>query len=175
MSRHSRRHSRRHLSAPEPLNITSFMNLMVILVPFLLITAVFSRMAILELNIPLADASQNNEQKPVGLQLEIIIRHDRLEVADRNLGLLKSIENNTQGYDFKTLSNTLKNIKIQSPDTLEAVILSESDIAYEALIQLMDTVRLVQIVRDGSVVQAELFPNVSIGDAPVLNTQENTQ
>ncbi|MEM7805474.1 MAG: biopolymer transporter ExbD, partial [Pseudomonadota bacterium] len=46
-----RRGGRRSLEATE-LNITAFMNLMVILVPFLLITAVFSRLAILELNLP---------------------------------------------------------------------------------------------------------------------------
>jgi biopolymer transport protein ExbD len=47
----SRRGSRRNVDTAE-LNITAFMNLMVILVPFLLITAVFSRLAILELNLP---------------------------------------------------------------------------------------------------------------------------
>ena len=145
------------------------MNLMVILVPFLLITAVFSRMAILELNIPIAAATQDKGQKPAGLHLEVAIRHDRLEISDRKAGLIKRIENNTGGYDFKTLSNTLKAIKVQYPDTLDAVILSEPDISYDALIQLMDTVRIVNIVRDGAVIQAELFPNVSIGDAPELD------
>jgi len=171
-----RRYShRRHLLAPEPLNITSFMNLMVILVPFLLITAVFSRMAILELNIPLAESAQNNQQKPVGLQLEVTIRSSGLEVADRNAGLIKRIANNDQGYDFKALSNTLKGIKVQSPDTLDAVILSEPDISYDAIIQLMDTMRVAQIVRGGSVIQAELFPNVSIGDAPAVASKGKTR
>jgi len=159
----------RHRYQPPELNITSFMNLMVILVPFLLITAVFSRMAILELNIPLADASQSNQQKPVGLQLEVIIRHDSLEVADRNAGLLKHIDNNTHGYNFKALSNTLRSIKVQAHETTTATILSEPDISYDALVQLMDTVRVVKVVRDGSVMQAELFPDISIGDAPAIN------
>jgi hypothetical protein len=30
----------------------------------------------------------------------------------------------------------------------------------------MDTVRVVQQVQDGTFVQAELFPDISIGDAP---------
>ena len=37
---------------PHQLEITPFLNLMVALVPFLLVTAVFSRVAILELNLP---------------------------------------------------------------------------------------------------------------------------
>lgn len=157
----------RHRRGPVPLEITAFMNLMVILVPFLLITAVFSRMSILELNIPIAAAPQNEEQKPVGLQLEVIIRQNSLEISERKVGLISHIDNNAQGYDFKSLSETLKKIKVQSPETIDAVILSEPDIAYDALVQLMDTVRIVSIVRDGAVVQAELFPNVSIGDAPL--------
>ena len=47
-----RRGGRRQQQEAAELNITAFMNLMVILVPFLLITAVFSRLAILQLNLP---------------------------------------------------------------------------------------------------------------------------
>lgn len=43
---------RKRMQETVELNITAFMNLMVILVPFLLITAVFSRMTVLELNLP---------------------------------------------------------------------------------------------------------------------------
>ena len=45
------RGSRSNVDTAE-LNITAFMNLMVILVPFLLITAVFSRLAVIELYLP---------------------------------------------------------------------------------------------------------------------------
>ena len=50
----SRFRRRRRSQDPGDINITAFMNLMVILVPFLLITAVFSRITILELNLPTA-------------------------------------------------------------------------------------------------------------------------
>ncbi|MEZ5566521.1 MAG: hypothetical protein R3F24_13915 [Gammaproteobacteria bacterium] len=46
-----KRRRRRNTETPG-LEITAFMNLMVVLVPFLLITAVFSRLAIIELNLP---------------------------------------------------------------------------------------------------------------------------
>ena len=46
---------RRQAETPE-MDITAFMNLMVVLVPFLLITAVFSRLAIIELNLPAASS-----------------------------------------------------------------------------------------------------------------------
>ncbi|MFC6978348.1 ExbD/TolR family protein [Microbulbifer taiwanensis] len=46
-----RRRQGRNKEAPE-LDITAFLNLMVVLVPFLLVSAVFSRVTILELNMP---------------------------------------------------------------------------------------------------------------------------
>ena len=47
-----RRSRHRRNKEPAELQITAFMNLMVVLVPFLLITAVFSQMAVLDLNLP---------------------------------------------------------------------------------------------------------------------------
>ena len=54
---------RRRTETPE-LEITAFMNLMVMLVPFLLITAVFSRLAIIELNLPAAPAISRQTSRP---------------------------------------------------------------------------------------------------------------
>jgi len=45
-------HYRQSGKAPPELEITTFLNLMVVLVPFLLITAVFSRITILQLKLP---------------------------------------------------------------------------------------------------------------------------
>ena len=55
----SRRIQRRKHPAAE-LNITAFMNLMVVLVPFLLMTAVFSHITILDLNLPPPGAQDKN-------------------------------------------------------------------------------------------------------------------
>ena len=72
-----RLHRRAGHHEPADINITAFMNLMVILVPFLLITAVFSRITILELNLPAAAASQAEDEQ--ALQLEIISRTEHRE------------------------------------------------------------------------------------------------
>jgi biopolymer transport protein ExbD len=153
---------RRVTKQPGDMNITAFMNLMVILVPFLLITAVFSRMTILELNLPPASSSSNETKQE--LQLEITIRKDALEVGDRRSGLIKRIDN-VKGYDFKTLSEVMKQIKARFPDKLNATILSEPETSYDVLVQVMDAVRVAEIVQAGAVTQAELFPDISIGDA----------
>ena len=162
----SRWRKHRQTEAAE-LNITAFMNLMVILVPFLLITAVFSRLAILELNLPSSGEQLANDE-PVTMQLEVIVRADRLEVGDRNGGLLTRLPSGEEGYDYPGLTEYLKSVKATFPDKLDATILLEQDVPYDVLVQVMDAVRLFEDEQDGQAVQAELFPEISIGDAPVL-------
>ena len=149
---------------PGQINITAFMNLMVILVPFLLITAVFSRITILELNLPPAAASIQPPKKE--FELEIIMRSDALEVGGRNSGLIKRIESKQGHYDLAALSQVLLQIKSQFPHKANATILAEADTSYDSLVQVMDTVRVAQVPQGSTLVQAELFPDISIGDAP---------
>ncbi len=156
---------RRLMHDPGEINITAFMNLMVILVPFLLITAVFSRITILELNLPPAAASTQPPKKE--FELEIIMRGDALEVGDRNSGVIKRIESKQGHYDLAALSQVLLQIKAQFPQKANAMILAEANTSYDALVQVMDTVRMAQVPQGTAVVQAELFPDISIGDAPI--------
>jgi biopolymer transport protein ExbD len=158
----------RHAVSAE-LNITAFMNLMVILVPFLLITAVFSRLAVLELNLPTADSELAEEVEPE-FQLEITVREGAIEVGDRNAGLLSRLDNTDAGYDLAGLSRYLQRVKQQFPDKANATVLLEQNISYQVLVEVMDTVRVVERSDPVSAVAAryELFPEISIGDAPGL-------
>ena len=164
----SRRRGGRHNVETAELNITAFMNLMVILVPFLLITAVFSRLAILELNLP-GSSTEPVEQQEQTFQLEVIVRKDKIEVGDRNQGLLGIYPNTEDGeYDYEALSTKLSELKDRYPEKTDAAILLESDIAYDTLVQVMDRVRVEEELQDESIVRNDLFPDISIGDAPVL-------
>ena len=166
----SRRGGRHHRHDAAELNITAFMNLMVILVPFLLITAVFSRLAILELNLP-GSSSEPVEPQDQTFQLEIIVRQDKIEIGDRNQGLLGIYPNGEGGYDFVALAEKLVELKERYPTKTDASILLEQDIAYDTLVQVMDAVRVAQEIDEekGVIDRSDLFPNISIGDAPVLD------
>lgn len=159
------RHGRRRNNDTAELNITAFMNLMVILVPFLLITAVFSRLAILELNLP-GSSTEPVDQEKLVFQLEITVRDDKIEVGDRNVGALGVYPVSEKGYDFKALSAKLADIKKSYPSKTDAAILLESDIPYDTVVQVMDRVRVAETVEGDSIVRTELFPDISIGDAP---------
>jgi len=165
----SRRGGRRNTETAE-LNITAFMNLMVILVPFLLITAVFSRLAVLELNLP-GSSNEPVDPQEQTFQLEVIVRQDKIEVGDRNQGLLGIYPNGVEGYDYDALADKLAELKERYPTKTNASILLEQDIAYDTLVQVMDTVRVAQDIDEENeqIIRSDLFPDISIGDAPVLD------
>jgi len=169
-----RRRLRRRIGSDDPteINITAFMNLMVILVPFLLITAVFSRITILELNIPAANGDPLQAKED--FSLEVIVRKDSIEVGDRTGGLITRIVATADGHDYRQLSDLLQAIKARFPDKLDSTLLVEADTSYETVVEVMDNLRTARVVQAGSVQLAELFPEISIGDAPVSRSTRKT-
>jgi biopolymer transport protein ExbD len=154
----------------EELNITAFMNLMVVLTPFLLITAVFSRLAILELNLPGAQSQAVVDETPQ-FQLEITVRDSGIEVGDRNGGTLSRLEKDGENYRLDELSAYLARIKTQFPDKADATVLLEPEVPYQVLVAVMDRVRVAESRDpvDNRLIKSDLFPEISIGDAPGAN------
>lgn len=149
------------------LEVTAFINVIVVLVPFLLSTAVFSHLSVLELSLP-AQNSGVEQLKVDDLKLEIVIRPDAVEVGDRIGGLIQRIANTPQGYDLATLATLMQQIKAKFPNTKTASVLAQPDTPYDVLVQVMDAVR--EVRPPGTAAKApslELFPDISIGDAPV--------
>jgi len=120
---------------------------------------------VLELALPAAAESDQVIQQP-RFDLEIIVRGNAIEVGDRNGGLLKRFPLTETGYDYEQLSQLLQQVKARFPDKLNATLLLEADIPYDTLVQVMDRVRVAPVVVAGTVQSAELFPEISIGDAP---------
>jgi len=158
----SRNHSR--YRGRNDLNVVPMIDMMTILVVFLIFSAVFTRTHILELNLPAANEAVPD--LPQGLQLEVIVRKDRIEVADRGTGLLTSLSNSGTAYDFVGLSRYLQLVKSKYPEKTDASVLLEADISYDTLVQAMDTVRVFKTPGTG-ISYGDLFPDVSIGDAPI--------
>lgn len=165
MSLRRRRHGK-HKRETE-LNIIAFLNIMVILIPFLLVTAVFSRTNILELNIPAAGPVNLPNDAKADLQLVVTLRRTGIDIGDTVGGLIKQLPKAAKGYDFRALSQVLAQVKLRFPEKKNAAILVEPDISYEFLVQTMDAVRSYEQVVGTTLERAELFPEISIGDAPV--------
>lgn len=154
------------------LDITSFMNLMIVLVPVLLMMMVFSRITVLELSLPqLSDGSSTSDVKDQSL--ELLVRADGIDVFYPQGYLVQSLPMTKQGYDYPALQTLLKQIKqsLLSKDIEQrkVTLLLEQDIPYQVIVALMDTSRSYKDVVVASVVDAELFPEISLADAPPQN------
>ena len=160
-----RNHIKKRKQQPPQLDVTTFLNLMVVLIPFLLISAVFSRVTIMELRVPTA-AGGSESIKP-NFSIEVIVRETGLEIANGSY-VEAAIPKKDDQYDMEMLSKMLIRLKAQYPDKEDATILLEPEIAYDYLIQIMDIVRSADIreVGNEAVQKLLLFPDISIGDAP---------
>ena len=114
--------TRRLRKQSEALEISAFINLIVVLVPFLLSTAVFSQVSVVDLTLP--GKTNGVEQLKVNdLKLEVVVRHDAIEVGDKIGGLIQRIPNTADGVDATALNTLMFQIKRKFPDTSAASVL----------------------------------------------------
>lgn len=152
-------------------DVTSFINLVIVLVPVLLMGMVLSRITVLNLKLPDVAVGSSQQQEEPPAQLELVIRADYFDINYPAGIRLKRINKDAQGHhDYANLSLHLQEIKRQLGDKgiqkRDIALLSEKGIEYETLVKVMDTVRSFRAVVATSVVNAELFPEVMLGDAP---------
>ena len=160
-----RHHYKRRGGNTYEIDVTTFLNLMVVLVPFLLITAVFSRLTIVELNLPSGTGSSSESQD--SFRVEVIVRDEGIEIGN-GTAIIAAIPKKEEEYDFDSLSELMIELKRGYPDHDEASVLMEAHIPYDYLIRTMDTVRSAELPTD---VENEfellaLFTEISVGDAP---------
>jgi len=166
------RSSRRRKNAYEEkdLDITSFMNLMIVLVPVLLMSMVFNHVTVLDLKLPDGAASDSPPDQENQV-LELVIHPDYMDLNYPAGIRLKRMAKVDGKYDYKMLSTILQEVKRQLKDKgidkKDILVLSQPNTNYQTLVSVMDTARSFQAVVAASVVDAELFPDISLGDAPV--------
>jgi biopolymer transport protein ExbD len=152
------------------LDVTSFMNLMIVLVPVLLFSLSFSQITVHEIKLPdLTQSSQSSEENPA--KLEVMLYDKGIKVFYPSNVLLKSIPlleiDGVKSFDFEQLSAVLKQVKVQLKDKREVLLLSQSSIDYQNLISAMDALKSYKTVVAASLVEVELFPEISLADASI--------
>lgn len=157
-----RRH--RRLTSEADLDITPFLNLMIVLVPVLLLGMVFSQIRTIELNFP----GSRSGEAPLSEELRLVVTliPGGLEVSDSEQGLIRQLPLQDGTQDFSGLRETLQAIKSRVPDKTDLVLEVGPEVDYQTLVTAMDTIRSYPTVVAASVVQAELFPDVALADAP---------
>ncbi|MCA8838436.1 MAG: biopolymer transporter ExbD [Gammaproteobacteria bacterium] len=167
--------SRASNKEPPELDITAFLNLMVVLVPFLLITAVFSRITVLQLNLPEEAGAAAAADLDAAITIEVIVLEDRLQLADGEK-VIQEYPNlppeldrpEEPAYNWDGLNATLVSFRQNLPDDKkDATILMANKIKYNYMVKAMDSVTyMVTEDATGNPTIYSLFPDVSFGDAP---------
>ncbi|UTW48448.1 biopolymer transporter ExbD [Bacterioplanoides sp. SCSIO 12839] len=146
------------------IDVTSFMNLMIVLVPVLLMSMTFTKITVMEINLPELNGGPGTTSLDQS-QLEIQVRENGMGVYFPAGTLIKDIPKNEQSqYDFQTLSLVLRELKKQVSDKRDALIMLGKELEYQTLINTMDTVKSYQTVIAADLVDVELFPEISLGD-----------
>ena len=168
---------------PAELLLVPMIDIFTVLVTFLLMTAVFSRIAIMQIDLPSSVAAKPEQPK---FRLEVIVRQDGFELSDGKQALA-TIPKVSGGYDRKALSESVLAVKREHPTSEDASVLSEPKVPYDELIQAMDAIRSADLpLADPLVagaalpaapggaagaaapqtVKVALFTNIALGDAP---------
>lgn len=161
-----RHHYKRRTKDAHELDVTTFLNLMVVLVPFLLITAVFSRLTIVELDLPSSAGGAAADVE--NFRVEVIVRDAGIEVGNGST-VIASFPKDSGAYDLDALADTMMELKREYPEQESASVLMEAHIPYDYLIRVMDIVRSVELPVDGTEDEYELFAlfsDIAVGDAP---------
>jgi biopolymer transport protein ExbD len=156
---------------PAEVMLVPMIDIFVVLVTFLLMTAVFSRVTILQLDLP----SANQGAAPVvpEFRLEVIVRESGFELTNGE-SLIAALPKVDGEYDFAMLAQLAQQLKSEHPNVDDASVLLERTVKYDYLIQVMDAIRSAELPaaegsaadHPGATKRTELFTNIAVGEAP---------
>jgi biopolymer transport protein ExbD len=156
---------------PAEVMLVPMIDIFVVLVTFLLMTAVFSRVTILQLDLP--SDTQGVAATPPAFRLEVIVRESGFELTNGE-SLIAALPKVDGEYDWATLARLAQQLKSENPDVNDASVLLERTVQYDYLIQVMDAIRSAELPADegsaadhlGATKRTELFTNIAVGEAP---------
>lgn len=153
----------------QSVDVTAFLSLMVILVPFLLITAVFSRTAILEIQSAIGE--EQGARAEDALQLQVIVRRAAIEVSYVGQTGPLRIDRSDDSNWLQSLAILARQLKAQHPQSINATVLLEPQISYDVLVRVLDALRVSFQFSEGTHREEALFPVIALGSAPAGEKQ----
>lgn len=138
------------------LNLVPFIDLLSCCISFLLITAVWTQLARMDVQQKGQSSAGASDDKPPEnqVQLSLFINKDGY-TFNKTLGAQNDnteIPKKGDEYDYSKLADTLKDAKTAYPDKNDIQIKSDDDVIYNNIIRTMD------------IVLSNKFPDVSLGD-----------
>lgn len=154
-------------------NLIPIMNLFTALIPFLLMSAVFFRLSIIQISVPVnAEGGETDiakEEDKITLNLQIF--PDRYEMSASSDTLTPDVlkrmtatvpRSNADDQDpiLRQLSEEAHRIKGKYTSSDTVIIVPEDEIGFQDVIYALDAVRNIKLEREGEEVRVTLFPKV---------------
>lgn len=156
---------------PVELMLVPMIDIFSVMITFLLMTAIFSRISIIQLDLPSAATGEASEP---AFRLEVMVRKEGLELTNgRDTIAMLPVENGA--YPLKQLMLLAANLKGQHVDIDTASVLMAPDVQYDHLVQVMDAIRSTDAATAASNGftgtpdergRISMFPKIAVGDAP---------
>jgi len=135
------------------LNLVPYIDLLTCMVVFLLMTAVWTQLARIDVTQKgQAQSAEQTDEKPPETRLVVVVNEDGFLIAGGAAGDQKPIKKKEGKYDYDTLMAILKEVKKTYPDKRDVHIASDDTIQYQYIIQTMDTALTAQ------------FPDIALTD-----------
>jgi biopolymer transport protein ExbD len=166
MGRNSRK--RRNIEEDTELNMVPIMNMFMVLIPFLLMSASFYHIKAINTSVPVhADTTSKRsaddlkKEKKITMVVELKTDEVRIsalcaDLSSKDLAALEKVVLRSTGREihFSEISGHLAKIKEQYPASDTMILIPDDSILYDDIVQAMDCARKTE-TRD-------LFPNVVI-------------
>lgn len=121
------------------LNLIPMIDLLSVLISFLLMTAVWTQVARIDVkqqpNLPSDEPTPPPEEEKINLT--VLIKASGYTVTKKGT-VVKEIEKKGEEYDSKALNEVLKSVAAEHPDNHEVTVTSEDKVPYQELITVMD-------------------------------------
>ena len=136
--------------ADEELNLTPIMNLFVVMIPFLLFSATFYQVSIINASVPTIaegalEAGQSEKVMNVILQMgsngyELMGNGEQVTLQELE-SVRKAIPKRQNTFDVQALNGVLAQVKWRFPKGKTLILVPEKNISYEHIVATMDAAR----------------------------------
>ena len=155
----------------ENVNLVPIMNLFVVLIPFLLMSAAFFHISVINASVPALQKEKTDLAKSdVAVTMMVRMQPDSFTITASSdvlsrpeLDKLRAeIPRKGEGNGLQDFSDHLLACKQRYPKSDTLLLVPDASVQYQEVIYVMDSGRWVEMEQEGAKVRYDLFPNVVI-------------
>jgi len=155
----------------EDVNLVPIMNLFVVLIPFLLMSAAFFHISVINASVPALQKEKTDLAKSdVAVTMMVRMKPEAFTVTASSDTLARpeldelraEIPRGGEGKGLKDFSDHLLACKQRYPQSETILLVPDASIEYQDVIGAMDAGRWTELVQEGEKVRYDMFPNVVI-------------